>query len=708
MRNFTIETSLPFPFIELNEIVRATEVKKPSGVSYMILVLLKESKFKDEYLASLLEMFGVPKVLHFIYADEIKKLIDQKIIKCNREYIPMHFSRYILDNFSFTSFGNKVFADEQISTGKEKESKIKCYYDVALNQLSLKPNPDLEVKPLQSNEFDEKFVLKFECKKNVEDFLNSQKGPSFQVKAAEVITNVELYEKKSFVGKYNAKFMIDGDEVHIKLDHKLVQDFFDKYYNANIINKAILLKDKFKLENSYTARLSEFQDHINNVILPKEISQIMSKKYSLVLTRDNYKLNKQSLIIKDNYSVNKISQYANFVCVDGSQVYAYCPVNLELNEPKLGKIYLPLILVLKPSLEDLTQALTNYIDSKKEYTYDSYKEIVSICNITKNYSKTISILESYMTKHEDNNIIILNEVKQLLTSNSNLLNDYKTILHKSYNNYMKSITEDSLESALKITSSIPSFLGIKSSDILQIIMNSIKSPKHIIKTYETLVKYFNRNLVLPYVNPFESALKNTNLKSEQLLDISTFYNSLEMLKQITGIKNAKKYTFNEDELIKPEFKKNYITANNAYKNILVYKPYNKEYFDNAECFMSVFERLNDNLNVLEAALNNPKNIKADLIEKKIVSGDYQFVLINLAAKLDLLLKEKFKLKGTLSDKLNEARKEKYLSNDIVSDLHIFRGNRNALAHPEDRQVIYDANDLRRWSQEIFDIEEAAE
>ena len=81
MHNFDIETTLPFPFFELNEIVTSTEVKKPSGVTYMILVLLKESKSKTHKLSSLLESFGVPSTLHGIYADEIKKLIDQGIIE---------------------------------------------------------------------------------------------------------------------------------------------------------------------------------------------------------------------------------------------------------------------------------------------------------------------------------------------------------------------------------------------------------------------------------------------------------------------------------------------------------------------------------------------------------------------------------------------------------------------------------------------------
>lgn len=708
MRNFNIETSLPFPFLELNEIVSATEVKKPSGVTYMILVLLKESKNKNQKISSLLESFGIPKNLHSIYADEIRKLLDDGIIIANDiRYQTRWFSKYELADFYFSSRGEKVFAEEQIATGKEKESKVKCYYDVALNQLSLKPDPLLEVKALYDNAFDDSFVQQFECKKNVEEFLDSKKGPSFQVKAAEVITKVELQEKKSFVGNYGAKLIVDRDSLTIKLDHKLAQEFFDEYYNADFVNKAISLKKKFKLDKAYDAKLSNFnEDDIYEALLPKDYTVKLSNKYSLVLTRDKYNYNKQNKVVMDVKSIDAISKYADYVCVDGSQVYAYCPVKLELDEKKLGKIYLPLVLVLKPSLADFAKAISNYIDTKTSYSYESYTEIIKICNVTKDYKKAISMLMSYMTEHEDDNIVMLNEVKPLLTSNTFLLNEYKKMVTESYNKYMKNVKEDSLDSSLKITAGIPTFIGLNNTELLSNIMQSIKQPKRLVETYELLVKHFNTSLVLVHINPFEEVLKNKKANSQQLLDIITFDEALESLKKITGIKNYSKYTFDEDELIKPEFKKDFVTAHNSYKNIQIFKPYNLKYFDDSDKYMNIFGRINDNLNILDAAIKNPKNIKADLIEKKIVSGDYQFVLINLSAKLDLLLTEKFNVTGTLADKLNASRKKKYLSKEVVADLHELRENRNALAHPEDRTENYNADDLRRWSKEVFDIEEA--
>ena len=61
--------------------------------------------------------------------------------------------------------------------------------------------------------------------------------------------------------------------------------------------------------------------------------------------------------------------------------------------------------------------------------------------------------------------------------------------------------------------------------------------------------------------------------------------------------------------------------------------------------MTLFGTINDDFNILDAALANPNNIKPELVEKKITSGDYQFVFVNLSAKLEIILKNKYKLDG---------------------------------------------------------------
>ena len=115
----------------MNEVVTFSEVKKPSGVAYILLVLISESKDKRANLSQTLENFGVPRNLHYIFADTIQYLFDQNILVNNPYFNKNEFDRYQIGDFAFTSDGVKIFAAESIPTGAHKESKIPVFYDIA-------------------------------------------------------------------------------------------------------------------------------------------------------------------------------------------------------------------------------------------------------------------------------------------------------------------------------------------------------------------------------------------------------------------------------------------------------------------------------------------------------------------------------------------------------------------------------------------------
>lgn len=707
MPKFSIDTSFPFPFFKLVEEVTYTEVKNPTGVSYMILVLLKETKGKTVKISDLLEEFGVPVNLHEIFAVEIEELISQEIIVFNDgSYDQKHFSDYKIDDFSFTPKGNKIFAEEQISTGKEKQTKIECYYDIALKQLSLVPDSNLQVKELKDCAFDDSFYSKFEVEKDVEDFFNKQKGMSFSIKSEEKITNVEQLEKENFVGRYDGHVKIDGDNLSLTFDNKAVQEFFEKYYTGEILNKALSLKNKFHLDKSNDAKLSSFGEDIK-MILPSDFKAFLLKEYPLILVRGDYKVNKESKIISYAQSIDAISKYADIITVIDSKVNAFCPVNLTLKEERLGEIKLPIVVVLYPPMEKLANALASYIESKNTYSYEVLEEIVEICKITKDHKRAIEKLKSYMSSNSyGRNINDLKEIKDLAMRNNWLLDTYKSLLKENYDKFVETVTESTLESTLKITSFIPELLEMKKVDVLAKIVGIIGKPNNSVFLYETLIKSFDKKAVLSLVNPFPDVLSGITPNETELLNIVRFNDSLSKLKDLTGIKDNVDYSLIEDGLDKTTFKEIFIQTESYYKNIAIFKPSNFDYFKNADKFMDIFAEINDSINMSEAAIKNPENIKKEIIEKKISMGDYQFVLINLSIKLELLLDKKFNLKGNLSEKLNQAGKENLLSKEVLSDMHKLRQNRNEYAHPKEiRNQGFTADDLRKWTDEVFKIEE---
>ena len=705
MHNFKIETTLPFPFLKLTELVTYTEVKKPTGVSYLLLVILKEARDKKQKISDLLEIFGVPKVHHEIFSEELRKLISDNILIAKTPYNINYFHMYALSNFEFTEMGEKVFREEHIATGKEKSTKIDCYYDVAAKQLSMKPDTDLEVKMLYDNAFDNSFVLSFECEKDVESFFNLQKSSSFKVKPAEVITSVELIEKGSYVGKYPVQLIIDNDELKVKFEHNGIDNFFRKNYSIEIINKAISLKNKFKLLKSSEVRLSNLSSlNIYDVILPSEFNKLIKNNHDLIISRKDYNFNSNLLNVTDEEVIDNISKYVDFITIDNNKINAYCPVTLLLNLADFGVVKLPLVLLLKPSFEDINEALEFLFNKYVKFDSDSFAQLVKICTLTNNKYKPIQEINKYMGNDLAENIQILTSVKALISKNKYLKEEYDNILKRNYYDYLDIVNEFSLDTILKITNWIPLYLNIGDLDVLNLIEQKISSINNKVKLFEILSKYFNSDLIINYINPFNDIINGEISNNETLTNINVFNYSLNQLKSITGISSFIKYSFDEEKIDKMKFKEIYLVAQDKIKSIAVFRKTNKSYFDETDAFMRIFSKINDNFNMIEHAVKNPTKITKELIDKKINSGDYQFVLINLSTKLELILGLNYGCEGNLSDRLNQARKEKMIDKNIISDLHLLRENRNALVHPEDRKENFSSDDLRRWNDLVFSLE----
>lgn len=705
MHSFTLQISMPFPFFELKNEVEYTEVKKPSGISFMLLVLLNEAKSKEYKISDLLNSFKIPSNFYEIFAQEIDILIEQNIITCKTSYNRLDFEDYKLSDFVFTEKGKKVFAEEQISTGNIKSKDISCFYNIAFDKLFMKNQIDVEIKFLNDSAFDDKFMSQFDCKRNVEDFFNLQKGPNFMVKQSEIITKIEPIKRNNYVGKYPCKLIVEDDDIKFKFEYDALQEFYEKNYNSNIINKAISMKTKFKLERNNELPLSMVKIPIDSVKYPEELKSICEKKYQLILTRQGYKINKNSFVIDCEKSIDEISNLADIVTIDNFHINAYCPVKLILKEKRFGRVILPVVLVHKVSMVDFSKAIDLYIDTKKSYSIENMKEILQICNITKNYAKAFDMLKLYMTENVGENINILKEVKQLFFNITLLSAEYKKLLETNYNKYLHNVSEDSLDTLLKITSWIPSFMHYETNEVLSKIVNGIGNIKDKVFVFEVLSEHFKPEIILNYVNPFDEILNGKTSSVKLLQDVSEFDSLFGDLKKIAGINDATNCLVDEENIEKIKFQNVFKNVVNLQKNILIFKPYNKEYFDNVDKYMYVFGQINDYLNKLDATLKNPKKITSDLIEKKIVSGDYQFVLINLSAKLEWLLFDKFKLQGDLYEKLNQAKEKKLLDKKIIIDLHKLRQARNPLVHAEKREVDFNADDLRIWSKQVFAIEE---
>ena len=726
MTKFKLETSFQFPFFKFNELVSYTEVKKPTGLAYMILVLLSESKDKNLLISQVLNNFNVPSSLHFIFADTIFELINQGILSTSngRPFNKNDFNEYIIREIVFTEKGKKIFKEEAISTGTIKEAKIPVFYNIALNELSYNID-DVEPKPLMDSAISEEWINNFSLNKNIEDFLNLTKGTKIPIitngkkvkeeliKKEEVITKVEEISKENWIGKYDCQIILDDKNIAFSFDEPVLQKFFDKFYTTEIINKSISYKTKFKFESTYATSLSlnDYLDHLDSLIIPKDLKGVLNKKYELLITKGNYKSQVNSLCIIASKELTNYSSNCEFITIDRSgESFSYIPGIFSFDYDK-GVINIPLVIKEKVSQSKIQSIVKLYIENNlKEFNQDNYLKVIRLCDIADDFAISMEILKSYLTKTPEDNLVLLNSIKDASLSVPEISSKFKEMVNLNYDAYFASLSKDNLETFLKITSWIPKLLNLNEDVILKRIREMLSNDNiDDISTYEIITKYnFNKELVSLYFNPVPEALKIRYSNDKSLNDLINFDNSLETLKKITNIENLQSYVFNNEIIDKNKFKNTYLTAKNLQKSIKMFKNSNEDLFNIYENFLTVFGKINDDFNMQDIALKNPNKISKELIFDKIDKGEYQFAFVNLSAKLESILKTKYFLSGKLSDMLSEARNNKLIDISIISDLHNFRENRNAVIHPEDRTPNFKIEDLRRWANEIFDLSKMEE
>lgn len=722
MPKFKLETSFQFPFFKFNELVSYTEVKKPTGLAYMILVLLSESKDRNLLISQVLNNFNVPSSLHYIFADTILDLISQGILDTTegKVFIKSKFSEYRIKDIAFTEKGTKIFKEEAIPTGTIKEVKIPVFYNIALNVLSYRID-DLEPKPLMDSAITEEWINSFSSNKNIEDYLNLTKGtkiPIFEngkkvkdelIKKEEVITKVVDVSKENWTGKYDCQIELDNAGVIFSFDNPVLQKFFDRFYSNEMINKAISYKTKFNFDSAYAKNLTltDYLDQLDSVIIPKDLKGVLSKKYELVITKGNYKSQDNNLSIVANKELTNYSSNCEFITIDrGGESFSYIPGVFSFNDSNKGIINIPLVIREKVAQPQIQSIISSYIENNlKDFSLDNYSMVIRLCDIANDFEIGLDVLKGYLKDSPEDNLVLLNSIKDASLSTPEISIKYKEIVNLNYDAYFKLLDRNNLDTFLKITSWIPKLLNQKEDEILKRVEQALISDGvDTLSTYELLVKYnFNKELVSLYFNPVHETFKKRNSSDKSLNDLINFDSNLESLKNITQIKDIKDYIFDEEKVDRNQFKNSYLTAKKLQKSIQIFKKANEDLFNVYESFMIIFGKINDDFNMQEEALKNPNKINEKLMSDKIDRGDYQFVFVNLASKLESILKTKFSLNGKLSDMLSEARKNKLIERSIATDLHDFRENRNAYVHPEGRSANFKVEDLRRWASEIFEL-----
>lgn len=696
MSTFKFETKMPFPLTRVTAEVHHTKVKKPSGISYIILVIINEAKDRKKKLEDLLIQFGVSKDLHPIFANEIQSLInDLEVIKCTPyEYKKQCFDEYTIDNFKFTVKGKKVFKEELIPSKNTVEDKEDYWYDPARNKLMTSIPTDWMISGIDKSELPNKFGKKFTYDDSVEleEFLDNAKGKGIVVKKEEKITKVKILEQGFFFTTYPIDFEINTNtqEIDFSFEESKLSRFFNEEYEPSLKSKCLVIKRKFKFKSIIHKAKDISKLNIKKVHYPEQYDLFLKKQYEIVVSKGNYEPLQSPNKFTSNDCIEAFSKTFESVHFNKNKVIALAPLEIMF-EDKVGNgtLELPFLVEVELSKDEARNILDKLALEYKEYSMDNIKNLYLVYSYLGDYQSLVEVFDKFFNEDIEQNISVLKSIKDLIGTKK-IDNWFRQKTELYYNKYFDVISLSAIEYQLTYGKWMIQYLNVTNNMLIE---KTIESNRDVepIEIYDVLEKegfkakdLLNQLTLYPTIISYILCKSKIQSGSTLFLKIDVITKSLTRLKQISGITQIDNFKIKED-IDQKEFREVYAGLVKKLDEISLPKQIDTKDYKEFNEFMSNFKYLNSLYTEEIKATTNPKAIKKKQILKKINSNDYFSSIINISVKLEWILKTKFEYKGSLFEMINQLDNE-VASKDEKELLHQLRKVRNNLVHPNDKRI----------------------
>ena len=236
---FEVETAWPFPILQYTTNTSFVEVRKASGIAYILLQLISSLENNNEKLVAMLKGLGVPHDIHYIFAGELASMINLGIIQMQsgKEFGTELIGIYRVSDFEITKLGKQLFKEGAIPTGNDKVKKLYTYYDVSRKDTLIKF--DRKLFRLDNSTLDENCVGDVVLTdSDIEMFINENMN-QYAFRKGERISGFEHEPPEFLVYKMDDAVVLRilEDGVQIQAKDKEQDAFIHKFYNADTVTR---------------------------------------------------------------------------------------------------------------------------------------------------------------------------------------------------------------------------------------------------------------------------------------------------------------------------------------------------------------------------------------------------------------------------------------------------------------------------------------
>ena len=724
-----IKTTCPFPLYIYTTSVKYNEVKKASGIAYILLDLIQKADMSNEKITDVLLKFGIPQDMHYIFGNEIANLISTEILTSNYEKtfftIPKYFKQLLIDNIQLTLKGEKIFKDGFIPTGVEKVKVRDIYFSPVTRRFDIESK--LAYTSFESSFLGEEFLDRINIDiSGMEDYINSN-STKIGLKAEERMISFEFDEpKKMQVRKEDGMtIIIKTNGVEFNFDTTDETAFFYNYYTSENMTKGLLAKNKYKFVDRNkeiifvpTVNISEL-DNISNLYIPDDAQKQASRPCKIFVNKNRLGVNgiESSIKLDLNNSINLLNylnENAEFALIDKSGVKFFSALNVNMPCVKLNDYFEIQLLVEKEASKEqfryiLNQIYNMYFD--KSFNQENGKIILFIVELLDDISLFKNYLEKQLECYDlvDEKIDLALKINNLFKFNSSWNNYFKEKGFELIKESSKDIILDNMIYKKTVLSKLKNEIGLSDNDFISLFADAVKEEESSVVFEALEAAGFDNNLILGIVNMVEifinqvinrqTILSDTNLA----IKFKTISKNLWDLNDLLGINSYYNYTLNDNYNV-DNFFNIYSTLKNAYKDIEKYSKYANKGYDEVKHYFEIYDSIHELLSIERTSSSHPEKITEKYIDDIISKGKYKEAISDLLIKLQYDLRKKIDGEELESYELiDKAKSQSIITKNECDLLHNLRKVRNGYQHPERNQISFAKNDVEEWKKIVFKL-----
>lgn len=712
-----VDTSWPFPIVLYTANASYVEVRKASGLAFILLQIISSAELAEESLVGTLKSFGVPDDIHYIFGGELANMIHYEIVsmRYDRKYKSDLISKYSVSDFEITELGKRLFAEGAIPTGNESVKKINIYYDVVVKDTKIRENRKMFRM--------ENSAMGAICVGNVvlneddiETYINDNM-PGFAFRKGERITKVEHERPEVWGYKLDdaVEITFTTEKMYIQAKEKVRDEFIHKNYSAEAIMRILNAKSKYCFPDFIASEIEEYEyasiPNVEKLYLPYRFEYATGRKNQLVLSaKCSFPNSECKITAEDSVEIMQKCDVPGVACFfERDELYSLIPGRFWFEIDGYSDKCAVNVIVIQHLEEEKKQQIMREVFLKCIEARDS----LGCCNVIKTITQ-IAKIKDYLEQFS------INELKKYVTIDERIevflklsdefaqFEEWKTFsLEKAeelFEELCAQVTIEGFAAQHVLGKKINKIIGLQDYDYLRRISKQLVMAEGEEIAFGVMEDLgYSTDTVLGIVNMFKvyclRVMDGERINGDNGLSgqCALLGQTLTELKRITGIENpyedSAEIDFDSDRFIQVM-----ATFTDSFHKLEKYKGYALDQYKMIEALLKRFIELKEVVMIEKEAMKNPKNINRDYINQRLKKSRYKDAICDLHVRLQYELNRLFdtKLEKTY-DLLSRAEMHNYLSEEEIHQMHSLRICRNGFQHPQEkREVQYSEQIIQRW------------